>query len=112
MTSAPDDDPELSAPRDAMAYQGADKSLAPDEESQGFADPLGVLAIVVGCIGLVTFGFVLAIVTALLATVAGQQALRARRSMENAYIAFGLAALDGIVFLVLHYLFRLPAFAG
>ena len=32
--------------------------------------------------------------------------------MENAYIAFGLAALDAVVFLVLHYMFRLPAFAG
>jgi hypothetical protein len=38
--------------------------------------------------------------------------MRERRSLENAYIGFGLAVLDGLVFLVLHYLFRLPAFAG
>lgn len=76
------------------------------------SDPLGVAAIVLGCIGLVTFGFVLAIVTAVVATMAGQRAVREGRSAENAYIAFGLAALDGVVFLVLHYLFDLPAFAG
>jgi hypothetical protein len=105
MTIAPDgDDPELSAPGAAPTHPGADNSKV--------ADPLGVAAIVVGCIGLVTFGFVLAIVTALLATAAGQQAVKQRRSLENAYIAFGLAVLDALVFLVLHYLFRLPAFAG
>jgi hypothetical protein len=76
------------------------------------ADPLGVIAIVAGCVGLVTFGFVLAIVTAVLATAAGQQAVKQRHSLENAYIAFGLAVLDAVVFLVLHYLFKLPAFAG
>lgn len=75
-------------------------------------DPLGVLAIVLGCVGLVTFGFVLCIVTAVVATAAGQRARREGRSLENAYIAFVLAALDGFVFLALHYMFRLPAFAG
>jgi hypothetical protein len=86
----------------------------PDEEEQagGIEDPLGALAIILGCIGLVTFGFVLAIVTALVASIAGRRAVVERRSPENAFIAFGLAALDGIVFLVLHYLFHLPAFAG
>jgi hypothetical protein len=76
------------------------------------ADPLGMIAIVIGCIGLVTLGFVLAIVTAVVATAAGQQAVKQRRSLENAYIAFALAALDAVVFLVLHYAFKLPAFAG
>jgi hypothetical protein len=80
--------------------------------SEKVSDPLGVIAIILGCIGLVTFGFVLAIVTAIVATAAGQRAMRERRSMENAYIAFGLAAVDAVVFLVLHYLFHLPAFAG
>ena len=65
-----------------------------------------------GCIGLVTFGFVLAIVTAVVATWAGQRAREQRRSFENAYIAFALAALDAVVFLVLHYMIHLPAFAG
>jgi hypothetical protein len=76
------------------------------------ADPLGVAAIVLGCIGIVTFGFVLAIVTAVLATAAGQRARAQRRSLENAYLGFGLAVLDAVVFLVLHYQFKLPAFAG
>jgi hypothetical protein len=76
------------------------------------SDPLGVFAIVLGCIGIVTFGFVLAIVTAIVATTAGQRARADGRSLENAYIAFGLAVVDAIVFIVLHYMFRLPAFAG
>jgi hypothetical protein len=84
---------------------------AEDRDSAG-SDPVGIAAIVLGCIGLVTFGFVLAILTAIVASVAGQRAMRERRSLENAYIGFGLAVLDGLVFLVLHYLFRLPAFAG
>lgn len=83
-----------------------------NRESRLSTDPLGVIAIVLGCIGLVTFGFVLAIVTAVVASAAGQQAVKHRRSLENAYIAFGLAVLDGVVFLVLHYMFKLPAFAG
>lgn len=82
------------------------------DQERAASDPLGVLAIVLGCIGLVTFGFVLAIVTAVVAAVAGRRAVREGRSPENAFIAFGLAALDGIVFLVLHYVFDLPAFAG
>jgi hypothetical protein len=83
-----------------------------DAERKSTSDPLGVLAIVLGCIGLVTFGFVLCIVTAVVASAAGQAARRDGRSLDNAYIAFALAALDGVVFLVLHYLFELPAFAG
>jgi hypothetical protein len=83
-----------------------------NRESRLSTDPLGVFAIVLGCIGLVTFGFVLAILTAVVAGAAGQQAVKHRRSLENAYIGFGLAVLDGVVFLVLHYMFKLPAFAG
>lgn len=85
---------------------------SPDEGERAPGDPLGIIAIVLGCIGLVTFGFVLAIVTAVVASWAGQRAREERRSLENAYIAFFLAALDAIVFLVLHYLIHLPAFAG
>ncbi|WP_375478087.1 hypothetical protein [uncultured Jatrophihabitans sp.] len=76
------------------------------------ADPLGVLAIVVGCVGIVVFGFVLAIVTAVLASAAGAKAREEKRPLDNAYLAFGLAVLDGIVFLVLHFRFNLPAWAG
>ena len=104
-----DDDPELSGLNPPMARDGRDDSGDPPGKP---ADPLGMIAIVAGCVGLVTFGFVLAIVTAVLATAAGQQASKQRRSPENAYIAFGLAVLDAVVFLVLHYLFKLPAFAG
>lgn len=100
------DDPELSRPDPATGGRSRDNSAA------GVSDPLGVAAIVLGCIGIVTFGFVLAIVTAVVATAAGQSARRAGRSMDNAYIGFGLAVLDAVVFLVLHYLFKLPAFAG
>jgi hypothetical protein len=102
----PDPD-EVSALNRPMGPDGADGSDAPP-----IKDPLGIAAIILGCIGLVTFGFVLAIVTAIVASAAGQQAMKQRRSLENAYIAFGLAALDAVVFLVLHYLFKLPAFAG
>jgi hypothetical protein len=102
------DDPELSVPDRGIARGGADSS----EEQSGVSDPVGVIAIILGCIGLVTFGFVLAIVTAVVASIEGRRALAERRSPENAYIAFGLAALDAVVFLVLHYMFHLPAFAG
>jgi len=84
----------------------------PDPESAGGSDPVAVVAIVVGCIGLVVFGIGLAIVTAFLAGIAGQRARERRTSPENAYIAFGLAALDGIVWIVLHILFDLKFVAG
>jgi hypothetical protein len=84
----------------------------PDAEPATGADPVGVAAIVVGCIGLVVFGIVLAIVTAFLAGIAGQRARERRTSFENAYIAFALAGLDGVVWLVLHMLFDLKFVAG
>ena len=75
-------------------------------------DAIGVAAIIIGCVGLVAFGVVLAIVTAVLASMSGQRARAAGRSQENAYIAFGLAALDGVVWLVLHMIFGLHFLAG
>ncbi len=75
-------------------------------------DPLGLTAIVLGCIGIVAFGMVLCIVTAVLAAMAGQEARKDGRSFDNAYIAFGLAAVDGVVWIVLHKLFELPFAAG
>jgi len=92
-----------------MTPPGADKSV---EEAGAGTDPVGVAAIVVGCLGLVVFGIVLAIVTATLAGVAGQRARERRTSPENAYIGMGLAALDGVVWLVLHMLFGLRFIAG
>jgi hypothetical protein len=93
------------ASRDNAGEAGRDAAREP-------ADPLGIAAIVVGCVGLVAFGIVLAIVTAVLAAVAGQRARAARRSLDNAYIGFGLAALDGVVWIVLHLLFDLKYAAG
>lgn len=86
---------------------------ASGDNSQGAAsDPVGVAAIISGCIGLVVFGIVFALLTAFLAGIAGQRARERRTSTENAYIAFGLAALDGVVWLVLHMLFDLSFIAG
>jgi hypothetical protein len=103
MTEPPD--PELSSLPPDSAGQAED-------DSRAARDPLGIAAIVLGCVGIVVLGFVLAIVTALVAAEAGRRAREARRSMENAYIGFALAVLDAVLFLVLHYQFKLPAFAG
>jgi hypothetical protein len=84
----------------------------PDADATAGTDPLGVAAIVVGCVGLVVFGIGLAILTAVLASSAGSSARRHGRSLDNAYIAFGLAALDGVVWLVLHLAFDLKFAAG
>ena len=83
-----------------------------DEPQPGTGDPLGVTAIVFGCLGIVFAGIVLAIVTGVLAAVAGSQARANGKSLENAYIAFGLAAVDGVVWLVLHMIFDLNFLAG
>ena len=92
------------------AEPGAPVGDYPEPTATG--DPLGVTAIVVGCIGLVVFGIVLAIVTAVLAAIAGSQARARGRSLENAYIALVLAGVDGVVWLVLHMLFDLSFIAG
>lgn len=84
----------------------------PEPEAHTGSDPVGIAAIVVGCIGLVVFGIVLAIVTAVLAGIAGQHARERRTSFENAYIGLVLAALDGVVWLVLHMIFDLKFVAG
>jgi uncharacterized membrane protein YhaH (DUF805 family) len=80
--------------------------------SEDNSDRLGVAAIVVGCIGIVVLGLVLAIVTATLAAEAGRRARDAGRSMENAYIGFALAIVDAVVWLVLHLAFDLAFIAG
>jgi hypothetical protein len=88
-----------------------DDAATPEDAARP-SDSLGLAAIVVGCIGLVVFGIVLSIVTAVLAGMAGQRAREQRRSLDNAYIAFGLAALDGAVWIVLHLVFDLKFAAG
>ena len=75
-------------------------------------DVLGGLAVVLGFIGLVTLGIVSAIVTAVVASMAGARARDQRRSFDTAYFALILAALDGVVWIVLHYRFHLPIWAG
>lgn len=83
-----------------------------DNSGAAGGDPLGVTAIVVGCLGILVAGVVLAIVTAVLAAVAGSQARAAGRSLDNAYIAFVLAFVDGVVWLVLHFAFDLRFLVG
>jgi hypothetical protein len=91
---------------------GSSYEQVEDEPPLDTSDPLGMTAIIVGCIGIVFAGIVLAIVTGVLAAVAGSQARAAGKSLENAYIAFGLAAVDGVVWLVLHMIFELNFLAG
>ena len=75
-------------------------------------DPLGAAAIVIGCVGIVVAGIALAIVTAVLAAVAGGRARDEGRSLENAYLGFALAAVDGVVWLVLHMMFDIGFLVG
>jgi hypothetical protein len=104
----PDDPRELSALPGAPLPGSADYP----EEPRSTSDPLGVIAIVCGCIGILVGGVLLAIITGVLAAAAGQQARAAGRSPDNAYIAFVLAGVDGVVWLVLHMLFDLNFLAG
>jgi membrane glycosyltransferase len=75
-------------------------------------DPVAAAAVVSGLIGIVVFGLLLALVTGVLASWAGQRARADGRSMDNATIALGLAVLDGVVWLVLHFVFDLSFVAG
>jgi hypothetical protein len=75
-------------------------------------DPLGTAAIVVGCLGILVAGLVLTLVTAVLAAAAGSSARAAGRSLENAYLGFLLAAVDGAVWIVLHLMFDISFLLG
>ncbi len=97
---------ELSEPVDGTEPGAGERAARPP------TDPIAVAAFVSGLLGIVVLGGLLAIVTAILASLAGQRARDAGRSLDNAYIAFGLAALDGLVFIVLHFVFDLPFAAG
>ena len=76
------------------------------------ADPVGVVALVFGFVGIVVCGIVFAIVTAILGGMAGQRAREAGRSLETAYLALLLAGVDGIVWIALHILFDIPLAVG
>ena len=75
-------------------------------------DPVGVLAVVLGFLGIVVCGIVLAIVTAIVAGSAGQRAREAGRSYDTAYLALLLSGVDGIVWIVLHIMFDIPLAIG
>jgi hypothetical protein len=75
-------------------------------------DPLGAAAIACGCLGILVAGLVLTLVTGVLAAAAGANARAAGRSLENAYLGFALAALDGLVWIVLHLMFDIPFLLG
>jgi hypothetical protein len=89
--------------------------VSPSDDAPGTtrtADPWGVAAIVLGCVGIVVAGLLLCPVTGFVSAVAGAKAREQNRSLDNAYIGFGLAALDGIVWIVLHLMFDLRFAAG
>jgi sterol desaturase/sphingolipid hydroxylase (fatty acid hydroxylase superfamily) len=75
-------------------------------------DYLGVTAIVLGCLGIVTAGLFLALPVAILAAIAGGRAREDGRSLDNAAIAFGLAVVDALVWIVLHLFVDFAAWAG
>lgn len=87
-----------------------DPDLEP--EPSGGVDPVGVLAVGIGLVGIVFLGIVLALVAGVVGAIAGQRARESGRSVELAYLAFLLAAVDGVVWIALHYLFNLPIEAG
>lgn len=84
----------------------------PGAEPAGRSDPLGTVALVLGCVGILVAGIVATIVVAVLAAITGARAREQGRSLEDAYLAFGLAAVDGVVWLVLHMLFDIPFLLG
>ena len=58
------------------------------------------------------FGILAALLAGFLGAWAGQRARDAGRSMQLAYLAIALACVDGIVWLVLQFLFELPEQIG
>jgi hypothetical protein len=83
-----------------------------DDERVATGDPLGTAAIVCGCVGIVVAGIAMAIVTAVLAAMAGASAKAQGRSLENGYLALLLSGVDGIFWLALHFMFDIPFLLG
>jgi ABC-type phosphate transport system permease subunit len=75
-------------------------------------DYLGVTAIILGCLGIVAFGLFLAVPVAILSAMAGAKAKAEGRSLDNAVIGLVLAAVDGVVWVVLHLLIDFATWAG
>lgn len=88
------------------------ESRYPDAVAPESADPVAVTAVVLGFIGIVFFGIVMAIVVAIMAAFAGQRAREARRSYDLPFLAFGLAGIDGAVWIVMQLLFEVPILIG
>ncbi len=76
------------------------------------ADPVGVVAVGLGFLGIVVFGIGLGVLAAILGALAGQRARERGGSFELAYLALLLALVDGVVWLVMQKLFQLPIFVG
>lgn len=111
-------EPELWAPRPMLrptpdrARLRKTRHVDDDGDEPTGHDPVGVAAVIVGLVGIVVFGAFFALVAGVLGAVAGQRARESGRSFELAYLAFGLAALDGIVWIALHLMFELPFVLG
>ncbi|MBE7190837.1 hypothetical protein [Jatrophihabitans endophyticus] len=101
----PLDDGRSRPSRPALPPDDRPPASAPTARESGGTDLVAIAAVVIGLVGIVICGIVAAIVTGVLASVAGQRAREAGRSLEAAYLAFALAAVDGVVWLVLHVLF-------
>jgi len=71
-------------------------------------DRWAVAALVCGWVGIFVAGAGMALVTARLAVGAGRRAREEGRSLEQAYLALGLAAADGVVWIALHLMFDIP----
>ena len=88
----------------------------PDTGDRGRAEATGrsrrVVAVGLGFLGIVVFGIGLGLLAAILGGIAGAAGARAGRSFELAYLALLLAAVDGVVWIVMQMLFQLPIFVG
>lgn len=83
-----------------------------DQDAGQESDLLGIVAIALGCVGILVAGIVFCLVVGFLAAVAGGRAREQGRSLDNAYIAFLLAAVDGVAWIVLHVLFDMHFLFG
>lgn len=82
------------------------------DEDRTPTDPVGVLAVACGFVGIAVCGIVFAIITAILGGMTGQRAREAGRSLETAYLALLMAGVDGLVWIAVHIMFDLPLVVG
>lgn len=84
----------------------------PDAPVPPDRDPVAVVAVACGFLGIVIFGLLFAVVTAVLGAWAGQRARDTGRTYELPFLAIGLAFVDGAVWIALHLLIDAPAWIG